>query len=160
MNSIAASSHSSLGAATRAGTSAASTKGLAALLMAAVVAALVVVADQLIDSWADGHIFVVWVAWWALVFGVTMAFAGTARRTAQRTMAALNTWSQRAAQRRAEARLWEIAKADPRVMSELVAAQQREVEPVAVQRATREELAGVEKARAAMEARGRHLYYI
>jgi hypothetical protein len=42
-----------------------------------------------------------------------------------RAMAVLNRWSLAAAQRRAEARMWEIAKTDPRVMSELVAAQQR-----------------------------------
>ncbi|MDP3521431.1 MAG: hypothetical protein Q8S02_12500 [Hydrogenophaga sp.] len=100
-------------------------RGLAALLLAAVVAALVVVADQVIDSWADGHVFLAWVLLWAVVFAATMVFAGTARRTGLRAMAVLNRWSRAAAERRAEARMWEIAKTDPRVMSELVAAQQR-----------------------------------
>lgn len=100
-------------------------RGLAALLLAAVVAALVVVADQVIDSWADGHVFLAWVLLWAVVFAATLVFAGTARRMGQRAMGALNRWSQAAAARRAEARLWEIAKSDPRVMGELVAAQQR-----------------------------------
>ncbi|WP_342133003.1 hypothetical protein [Hydrogenophaga sp. OTU3427] len=100
-------------------------RGLAALLLAAVVAALVVVADQLIDTWADGHVFLVWVLLWAVVFAATLVFAGTARRMAQRTLLTLNAWSKAAAQRRAEARMWEIAKSDPRVMSELVAARQR-----------------------------------
>ena len=94
-------------------------RGLAALLLAAVVAALVVVADQVIESWVDGHVFLAWVLLWAVVF------AGTARRMGLRAMAALNRWSVAAAHRRAEARMWEIAKTDPRVMSELVAAQQR-----------------------------------
>jgi hypothetical protein len=109
-------------------------RGLAALLLAAVVAALVVVADQVIDSWVDGHVFLAWVLLWAVVFAATMVFAGTARRMGFRAMAALNRWSVAAAQRRAEARMWEIAKTDSRVMSELVAAQQRadgQVESVA-----------------------------
>ena len=86
---------------------------------------VVVVADQLIDTWADGHVFLVWVLLWAVVFAATLIFAGTARRMGQRAMLALNAWSKADAQRRAEARMWEIAKTDPRVMSELVAAQQR-----------------------------------
>ena len=100
-------------------------RGLAALLLAAVVAALVVVADQVIESWVDGHVFLAWVLLWAVVFAATLVFAGTARRMGMRAMAVLNRWSLAAAQRRAEARMWEIAKTDPRVMSELVAAQQR-----------------------------------
>jgi hypothetical protein len=100
-------------------------RGLAALLLAAVVAALVVVADQVIESWVDGHVFLAWVLLWAVVFAATLVFAGTARRMGMRAMAVLNRWSMAAAQRRAEARMWEIAKTDPRVMSELVAAQQR-----------------------------------
>lgn len=100
-------------------------RGLAALLLAAVVAAMVVVADQVIDSWVDGHVFLAWVLLWAVVFAVTLVFAGTARRMGQRAMGGLNRWSQAAAARRAEARMWEIAKTDPRVMNELVAAQQR-----------------------------------
>ena len=100
-------------------------RGLAALLLAAVVAAMVVVADQVIDSWADGHVFLAWVLLWAVVFAATLVFAGTARRMGLRAMAVLNRWSRAAAERRAEARMWEIAKTDPRVMGELVAAQQR-----------------------------------
>ena len=130
MNSIAASSHHSLaGGAVRAGSAPAQAqadpRGLATLLLAAVVAALAVVADQLIDSWADGHVLLMWVMLWAVVFAATLVFAGTARRVAQRLAITLNGWSRAAAQRRAEARMWEMAQADPRLMSELVAASQR-----------------------------------
>lgn len=133
MNTAVSSAQSSLGLRKPAGDALARSappasegaRGLAALLLAAVVAALVVVADQVIDSWVDGHVFLAWVLLWAVVFAATLVFAGTARRMGQRAMAALNRWSQAAAQRRAEARIWEIAKSDPRVMSELVAAQQR-----------------------------------
>lgn len=147
-------------------------RGLAALLLAAVVAAMVVVADQVIDSWADGHVFLAWVLLWAVVFAATMVFAGTARRMGCRVMAVLNRWSSAAAQRRAEARMWEIAKTDPRVMSELVAAQQRNdvaetttttvvaAPAIAPEVQIPDGLTALRLARAQMAARGRHMYYI
>lgn len=133
MNTVVSSAPASMALSTPGGDATARTprqrsegaRGLAALLLAALVAAMVVVADQVIDSWVDGHVFLAWVLLWAVVFAVTLVFAGTARRMGQRAMAALNRWSQAAAVRRAEARMWEIAKTDPRVMNELVAAQQR-----------------------------------
>jgi len=102
------------------------TRGLAALLLAAVVSALVVLADQMINTWADGHLFLGWVALWVVVFAGTALFAGTARRVAQRTLRALDAWSRSMAEARAEARLWELAKLDPRLKAELV--QAREVD--------------------------------
>jgi hypothetical protein len=101
------------------------TKGLAAMLLAAVVAAFLVVADQLIDTWADGHLLAGWVALWAVGFAALGLFAGTARRIASRTVAALDAWSARVAQRRADERFLATAQHDPRVMAELQAALQR-----------------------------------
>ena len=43
-------------------------RGLATMLLAAVVAALVVVADRVIDNWADGHLLLAWVMLWVVVF--------------------------------------------------------------------------------------------
>ena len=55
-------------------------KGLSAMLLAAMVSALVVVADQLIDTWADGHLLAAWVALWAVGFGALAIFGGAARK--------------------------------------------------------------------------------
>jgi hypothetical protein len=41
---------------------------LSGMLFAAIVAALMVVAEQLISTWADGHLLVVWVCLWMAVF--------------------------------------------------------------------------------------------
>ena len=41
---------------------------LAGMLLAAVLAALLVVADQLIETWANGHLLLVWVALWTVAF--------------------------------------------------------------------------------------------
>ena len=100
-------------------------KGLAVMLLAAVGAALLVVADQVIDTWADGHLLAAWVALWAVAFAVLALFANSVRHLVNRATGALDAWSQRVAQKRADERLWSIAQTDPRIMSELQAAMSR-----------------------------------
>lgn len=101
-------------------------RGLAAMLLAAAVAALVVLADRLISTWADGHLFLAWVFLWVVVFAGIALFGGTARTLARRTLRSLDGWSQALAEARAEARLWEMAKQDPRLRNELIQARMRE----------------------------------
>ncbi len=101
-------------------------KGLSAMLLAAMVSALVVVADQLIDTWADGHLLAAWVALWAVGFGALAIFSGAARKLAIAAVDALDAWSRRVAQTRADERLWAIAQADPRVMADLQMVIQRD----------------------------------
>lgn len=100
-------------------------RGLAALLLAAVVAAMVLVADHLVNTWADGHLFLAWVMLWVIVFAGFALFADTARVVARRTLAGLDRWAAARAEARAEERLWDIARADPRVMADLVQARAR-----------------------------------
>ena len=100
-------------------------RGLTVLLLAAAVSALVILADQYVGVWTDGHLFFGWVVLWAVVFAGMALFANTARKLAAKTLATLDGWSRSMAHARAEARLWEIAKSDPRVMAELMAARTR-----------------------------------
>ncbi len=102
------------------------TRGLATLLLSAMVAAATVVAYQVMDSVAEGHLLVIWIALWAVAFAALALFAGAARRLAARTLSGLNDWSQAIAQARADVRLWEAAKADPRVMADLQVAMARQ----------------------------------
>ena len=104
------------------------TKGLSAMLLAAMVSAMVVVADQLMDTWADGHLMVAWVSLWLVGFATLAVFAGAARKLAVTAVGALDAWSQRVAKSRADARLWTIAKSDPRVMADLNAAFMRDAD--------------------------------
>lgn len=99
-----------------------STRGLSLMLLAAMVSALVVVADQLVETWADGHLFAAWVAMWLLGFVALAVFTAPARKLANVVMAALDGWSERLARSRSDARLWALAKADPRIMTDLDAA--------------------------------------
>lgn len=97
-------------------------KTLAGVLLSAVLASLLVVADQVIENWADGHLLLGWVALWSLVFA-GLAFCARPLRRASMAMAqAVDGWLLSARQAREEARLWECARMDPRVMDELRAA--------------------------------------
>ncbi len=102
-----------------------STKGLGAMLLAAMVSALVVVANQLMDTWADGHIMVAWIALWVVGFTAAAVFAGAARKLASVVVSSLDGWSARIALRRADERLWATALSDPRIMADLTSAMSR-----------------------------------
>ena len=101
-------------------------KGMAAVLLAAIVSALLVVADQLLDTWADGHLMAAWVALWAVGFVAIALLAGTVRRFSGKVVAALDGWAARMAQSRADERLWSIALKDARVMADLQSALARD----------------------------------
>lgn len=101
------------------------TKGLSAMLLAAMVSALVVVADQLIDTWADGHLMVAWVALWLVGFTAIALFADAANKLASTAVAALEVQFQKMAKAQADAHLWRTAQSDPRVMADLDAARNR-----------------------------------
>ena len=94
---------------------------LSVLLLAGLVAALVLLADRFVSTWADEHLFLGWVLLWVVIFAGLALFAGTARALAARAIRALDSWSQTRAHARAEARLWVIAHSDPRVMADLIA---------------------------------------
>lgn len=101
------------------------TRGLAGGLLAAMVATLVVVADQLMDTWADGHLLAAWVLMWVIGFAALALLAPTARSLAARVMQGLDGWSQGIARRRADERLWTLASKDARVMADIQAAASR-----------------------------------
>lgn len=99
-----------------------STRGLSAMLLAAMVSALIVVADQLIVTWADGHLMLAWVALWVVAFSALALFAGSAHKLAVAAVGAMDAWSQRLARTRSDKRLWRLAQSNPRLMADLRAA--------------------------------------
>lgn len=96
-----------------------SPRGAASLMLAAIVAALLVVANQVIDTWSDGHLLLAWIALW------TVAFAGLAlaARPVRAAVHRMRTGLRRGiAARRAAAqdeKLWQIALTDARVMADI-----------------------------------------
>lgn len=100
-------------------------RGIAGMLLAAVVSTLLLVADQLMDTWVDGHLLAAWVLLWVIGFAAVALLAPAARNLGQRAVVALDGWSQNVARRRADERLWDLARRDPRVLADLQAAATR-----------------------------------
>ena len=94
-------------------------RGLAKLLLSAIAAAVMVVAYQVMDTMAEGHLLVMWTGLWAAAFVALAVFANTARHLAAQLKAGLDNWSRSIAQARADERLWAMAKVDHRVMADL-----------------------------------------
>lgn len=102
-----------------------SSRALASVLLAAGVAALVVLADHLIDAWAERHEIAAWLALWGVAVLAIAALRGLSRVAARRAIAALDAWSAGLAQRRADERLWHMAQTDSRLMADLQSALDR-----------------------------------
>ncbi len=94
-------------------------KAMEAMLLAAIVSALLVVADQWLDTWADGHLMMAWIALWVVGFAALALLAGTVKRFSAKALAALDEWAAQKAQARADERLWAIALKDARLMADL-----------------------------------------
>lgn len=94
-------------------------RGLAILLLSAIGAAVLVVAYQVMDSVAEGQLLVLWTGLWAVAFATLAVCASTARAVAANLKASLDSWSRNLAAKRADERLWAMAKTDPRVMADL-----------------------------------------
>ena len=132
-----------------------SSKTLANLLLAAGVAALVVVVDQMIDSWAESHVAAAWLALWAVAVLAIILLRGLTRHLAQNLMTGLDAWSAHVARSRADERLWAMAQSDPRLMRELHVAMDRSSEATGPAR----DLETLMNRRAARLVRDR-MYYI
>ena len=107
------------------GQSLSASRTIAVMLLAAVAAAFIVVADQMIETWAEGHLLAAWVAMWALVFAAIGLFAGVFKALLIQIKSGLDSMAAKMAQRRADARLWAMAQSDARLMSELQIAMTR-----------------------------------
>ena len=100
-------------------------KPLAGMLLAAVLAAVLAVADQVIDTWANGHLLLLWVALWTVVFAALALMAPPLRLLANTMAAGVSRWSQARAQRRADDVMWRHAQTDSRVMNDIQVAMTR-----------------------------------
>ena len=92
---------------------------LAGMLLSAVLAALLVVADQLIETWADGHLLLVWVGLWTVAFTALALLAPPLRKLTGALARGLARWSRHLKQQREEAAFWAAVESDPRMLDEL-----------------------------------------
>ena len=119
---------SAINAAKQVGRNCSGARGLATLLLSALTAAIMVVAFQVMDSLAEGHLLAMWTALWIVAFVALALFAGAARRLVARAKSSLDAWSRQRAQTRADLRLWAMARQDSRLMAELQTAMMRGAE--------------------------------
>jgi hypothetical protein len=102
-------------------------RSVATFLLAAVVSALVLAANQLIDTWADGHLLAAWAALWAIAFA-TIALAASPIRRAVFSIKNFNgsalyaAWSARRKARINDEKMWDYARQDSRLMADIVRA--------------------------------------
>ena len=102
------------------------TRSLAMLLLSAIAAAVMVVAYQVMDTMAEGHLLALWIGLWAVAFATLAAFASTARFMVLKSKASLDAWSRSIAAKRADERLWAMARTDARLMADLQAVMTRD----------------------------------
>ena len=107
------------------GTGILTSRTLAGMLLAATLSVILVVADKLIESWADGDTLLGWVSLWMAVFVTLALFAPVLRRWSGAAARKLAASYEAARQRDEEALLWDMAHHDPRVMAEIRCAQAR-----------------------------------
>jgi hypothetical protein len=95
------------------------TRAGASLLLAAIVAALVVIASQVIDTWTEGHLLAAWIVMWAVVFAALALFAAPAKRAAAALRVGLQRWNAARKRRAEDDQLWRLALTDARVMADI-----------------------------------------
>jgi hypothetical protein len=94
-------------------------RAAASLLLGAIVAALLVVANEVVDSWSESYLLAAWIIMWAVAFGALAVFA----RPLGRAVARFRSWRMRITARRRQAaedeKLWRLALSDARVMADI-----------------------------------------
>ena len=91
----------------------------ASMLLAAIVAALMVVANQVIDTWTEGHLLAAWIVMWAIAFASLALLASPAKRASGALRSGLRHWSAARKQAEEDRKLWEVALTDARVMADI-----------------------------------------
>lgn len=94
-------------------------RATATLLLAAIVSALLVVANQLVDTWTEGHLFAAWIVMWTVAFAALALLAAPVRSASAVLRAVYAAWRARAIQRRHDEQFWQAALQDARIMADI-----------------------------------------
>lgn len=101
-------------------------KGLATLLLAAVVAALLVAANEVTTQWTEGRLLAAWIVLWTVAFASLAALLTPIRRLAHRLAGWLGGLAERHRAAEADRQLWALALQDARVMADISVAMSRD----------------------------------
>ena len=94
-------------------------RGAATLLLSAVVAALLVIANQVVETWTEGHLLMAWIIMWTIAFTAIALLAAPARNAGSVLRTVLRAWSASRRQSMEDDKLWAIALSDARVMADI-----------------------------------------
>lgn len=92
---------------------------IAIVLLSAIVSTLLVIVNQVIDTYTDGHLMAAWIFMWLLTFSAIALLATPIRRSVQGFKPAFNQWMRARKERANDQKMWEVALNDPRVMAEI-----------------------------------------
>lgn len=91
----------------------------ASLLLAAVVAALLVAAGQVVETWTEGHLLAAWIVMWTVVFAALALFAAPAKRMGRSLHSGYQRWATARRLAAEDRKLWDVALSDARVMADI-----------------------------------------
>jgi hypothetical protein len=97
-------------------------RGVGAALLTAAIAALLISADRMLDTWSDQHLFAAWIIMWALAFATVAVLGPVTRRAGVRFVNLFVRWEAANKAARQDAHMWAMAQSDARVMHDLIAA--------------------------------------
>jgi hypothetical protein len=100
-------------------------RATASMLLAAVVSALLLAADALIKEVTDGHLLLAWVMMWLVGFVALVLLAKPMAQFARGWRTRMAVWKQERMAAAQDAKLWEQALGDERVMSDIRMAMMR-----------------------------------
>ena len=95
------------------------TRSGASMLLAAIVSAFLVVANQVVETWTEGHLLVAWIVLWLVAFASLGILAAPASRMVAATRVGLQRWSIARRQAAQDRELWNLALTDSRVMADI-----------------------------------------
>ena len=96
-----------------------SARASATLLLAAIVSALLVVANQVVDTWTEGHLLAAWILLWTIGFAALALLAAPARTAANALRASYAESKARRLRRRQDEQYWQAALEDARIMADI-----------------------------------------
>ncbi len=96
-----------------------SVRGASTVLLAAAVSGIVVVADEVVDTWSEDNKLLAWGTLWAVAFAATTLLAAPLRRLAGRARAAVRSYRENSARNAEDRKLWDMALNDARIMAEI-----------------------------------------
>ena len=104
------------------------TRSGASMLLAAIVSAFLVVANQVVETWTEGHLLVAWIVLWLAAFAALGLLATPARRVVVALRVGLKRWAAARRQAAQDRELWNLALSDSRVMADISRAMNMEAD--------------------------------